>query len=75
MEKDKSNSPTDKSLKNSYCSECSKLPLCPVISSIDNTILFVEYDINLHCNNAMSFGFSYICKCQERLIHYKLFKK
>jgi len=53
---DNSNSLSDKPTEDCCCSECSKKPMCPVISSIDNSILFVDYDIKLHCGKAMSFG-------------------
>lgn len=72
---DNSNSLSDKPTKGCCCSECSNKPMCPVISSIDNSILFVDYDIKLHCRKAMSFGFSYICKCKGRLKYYQSFRK
>jgi hypothetical protein len=72
---EESNTPNDKTSKSDFCSKCSVKPLCAAISSIGNSILFVDYDITLHCDKAMSFGFSHICKCKERLKFYQTYKK
>lgn len=75
QEEDINNPPSEKALNSSYCSECSIMPLCPAISGIGNTILFVEYDVNLHCDKAMAFGFSHVCRCKERLKYYLTHRK
>ena len=65
---------TTKETELDNCTECSVNPQCPVISSIDNKIIFIDYDTRLHCDKAMSYGFSFICKCKGRLKYYQAFR-
>ncbi len=57
----------------SRCSDCSKKPECPVTSNISNKVLFISYNIALHCNKCMSFGNDFICLCEGRKKYFETF--
>ena len=51
-------------------SHCLEIPLCAVLSSINDSVIFVDYDQKLHCPFSMSFGNGFVCNRKERLSYF-----
>jgi len=46
---------------------CREKPICALVTTINNSVIFVDYNKKLHCPFSMTFGNGFVCNCKERL--------
>jgi hypothetical protein len=61
--------------KEKHFSVCSDNPNCAILSSINNDVLFVNYNQNFYCPYSMSYGNGYVCNFEGRKNHFRTNKK
>jgi hypothetical protein len=62
----------DNGISNEKCfSDCSENPMCTILSSINNYVLFVNYNQNFYCPYSMSYGNGYVCNFEGRKNHFR----
>ena len=49
---------------------CLEIPVCAVLSHINDSVIFIDYDQKLHCPFSMSFGNGFVCNRKERLSYF-----
>ena len=50
--------------------QCPENPVCAVLTSINDSVIFINYDQKLHCPFSMSFGNGFVCNQKERLDYF-----